>query len=300
MGSRAKYTPYQLVVPAWLLTALLVLFPIVYTICISFTNWSVYHWKNYSFVGVSNYLRSLTSLTERGFLFALLSTIIWTVINLVVQLVIAFALALLLNVKGLKLRGLYKTILILPWAMPPYISALVWRNGMFHGDFGLINQILRRFGARGLDWLNDSTLAFVACLLVNLWLALPFLTLIISGGLQSIDNTLYETASVEGAGFLTRTMKITLPLIGPILSPAVILTAFLTFKQFDIFFLMTMQVGNRTGAGNQTVLTYLYEEVFITSNYGYGAAASSLVFLILVVFTLASGRIVRSRGEYGR
>ncbi len=300
MRARDRQQVLAFASPAWLVVGLLVLFPVFYTVRISFTNWNVYHWTNSSFIGLANYLQALKTLTTDGFLYALLLTVLWTVANLVIQLVIALALALILNVKGLRGKGVYKTILILPWAMPPYISALIWRNGVFHGDFGLVNQILRKLGADGPDWLGNGVLAFVACLVVNLWMALPFMVLVIDGGLQSIDASLYEIAAIEGAGFVSKTMRITLPLLRPILFPVLMLTGFLTFKQFDIFYLMTMQRGSATGAGIHTVLTYVYQNVVITNNYGYAAAASSVVFLLILVFSLGTRRPLAGPGEHNR
>ena len=168
---------------------------------------------------------------------------------------------------------------------------------MFHYDFGLISYALRGLGLEPVDWLNHSVPAFIACMMVNLWLALPFMILVVYGGLQSIDNAYYEMAEMEGAGLITRITKITIPLLKPILFPAAILTALLTFKQFDIFFLLTMQRGAKTGANINTVLTYVYENVFITSNYGYSAAVSAIIFIIITFFVAASRKYLREKGE---
>ena len=107
--------------PSLTLIALMVVFPILYTLYISLTNMSVYHWFDFSFIGLENYRRALL-VFDSGFLSALLWTILWTIVNMAVQLVLAFALASLLNVKKLRLRKLYKTILMFPWAMPGYVS----------------------------------------------------------------------------------------------------------------------------------------------------------------------------------
>ena len=275
--------PYRYTGLAWLIIGMVVVFPILYTGYISLTNMNIFHWLNFRYIGFANYLRAFSQL-DRGFLVVLCRTLLWTAINLVLQVVIALALALMLGMKDLKFSGFYKTVLMIPWAVPGYITALIWRNGMFHNQFGLLNQILNGFGLNGVQWLNRDVMAFISCLIVNLWMALPFMILVIYGGLQSIDRSFYEVAAIDGVGWFTRITRITLPLIKPILIPAVTLTAFVTFKQFDIVYLMTQQI--RTGANTHLVITYAYENAFATNNYGFSSALSVIIFAIILFFTI--------------
>ena len=270
--------------PSLILILLIVVFPILYTGYISLTNMNIYHWNNYEFIGLENYKNALTVL-DNGFLTALLVTILWTAINMILQLIIAFVLASLLNIKGLKLKNLYKTLLIFPWAMPGYVSILLWKTGMYNSQFGLLNQWLLRWGFEPVKWLNSNIMAFISCTVVNLWLALPFMITIIDGALQSIDNSFYESATLDGATWLEKTKYITVPMIRPIIAPSVMITIFTTFKQFDVIYLLTQQVGSKTGANVHTILTYAYEKAFITNNYGYSSAISIIIFVILIVFS---------------
>lgn len=270
--------------PSLCLIALIVIFPILYTAYISFTNMNVYHWNDYSFIGLENYRRALF-VFDSGFLSALGATVLWTAVNMVLQLVIAFVLASLLNIKKLRLRNLYKTLLIFPWAMPGYVSILLWKTGMFNSQFGLLNQWLGRSGGEPVRWLSSNAMAFFSCTVVNLWLALPFMITIIDGALQSLDKSYYENAALEGATWLQKTWYITVPMIRPIIAPSVIITIFTTFKQFDIVYLLTQQVGSKTGSDFHTILTYAYENAFITNNYGYSSAVSILIFAMLIVFS---------------
>ena len=150
MNDRAKERKNTLVAYLWsapslFLILLIVVFPILYTAYISFTNMNVYHWNNYEFIGLHNYIEALT-VFDNGFLKALLITVVWTVVNMVLQVVIAYVLASLLNIKKLRLRNVYKTLLIFPWAMPGYVSILLWKTGMFNSQFGLLNQMMEPFG----------------------------------------------------------------------------------------------------------------------------------------------------------
>ncbi len=270
--------------PSLILIALIVVFPILYTAYISLTNMNVYHWFDFTIIGLDNYFRALF-VFDSGFLSALLATTLWTVVNMVFQLVIAFTLVSLLNVRKLKLRRLYKTLLMFPWAMPGYVSILLWKTGMFNTQFGLLNQWVEKLGHEAVRWLSSDVSAFLCCTVVNLWLALPFMIMIMDGAMQSIDRSYFESAVLDGATWLERTRYITIPAITPIIAPAVIITVFTTFKQFDVVYLLTQQAGAKTGSGFHTILTYAYENAFITNNYGYSSAISMIIFILLLVFS---------------
>ena len=267
-----------------ILIALMVVFPILYTGYISLTNMNVYHWFDFTIIGLENYIRALF-VFDSGFLSALLATILWTAVNMVLQLVIAFVLVSLLNIQKLKLRKLYKTLLMFPWAMPGYVSILLWKTGMFNTQFGLLNQWMEKLGQETVRWLSNDVSAFICCTIVNLWLALPFMIMIMDGAMQSIDRSYFESAILDGATWVDRTRYITIPAITPIISPAVIITVFTTFKQFDVVYLLTQQAGAKTGSGFHTILTYAYENAFITNNYGYSSAISIIIFILLLVFS---------------
>ena len=203
----------------------------------------------------------------------------------VIQLVLAFVLASLLNIQKLRLRKLYKTLLMFPWAMPGYVSILLWKTGMFNSEFGLLNQWMEKLGLEAQRWLATDVSAFISCTVVNLWLALPFMLMIMDGAMQSIDRSYYESALLDGANWFRRSVSITIPCIKPIIAPAVIITVFTTFKQFDVIYLLTQQMGAKTGSGLHTILTYAYENAFITNNYGYSSAISIIIFLLLLAFS---------------
>ena len=286
MKNRKKDTiiSYAWSSPSLILIALMVVFPILYTAYISLTNMNVYHWFDFTIIGLENYIRALF-VFDSGFLSALFATILWTAVNMVLQLVIAFVLVSLLNIQKLKLRKLYKTLLMFPWAMPGYVSILLWKTGMFNTQFGLLNQWMEKLGQETVRWLSNDVSAFICCTVVNLWLALPFMIMIMDGAMQSIDRSYFESAILDGATWLDRTRYITIPAITPIISPAVIITVFTTFKQFDVVYLLTQQAGAKTGSGFHTILTYAYENAFITNNYGYSSAISIIIFILLLVFS---------------
>lgn len=296
MKKRRKNTlwAYLCSAPSLLLILLIVVFPILYTGYISFTNMNVYYWFNFDFIGLENYKDALF-VFDSGFLSALLVTILWTVVNMVLQLVIAFVLASLLNIQDFKFRRVYKTLLMFPWAMPGYVSILLWKTGMFNSQFGLLNQWMEKLGLEAQRWLANDVSAFICCTVVNLWLALPFMIMIMDGALQAVDKSCYESAILDGANWMQRTVYLTIPSIKPIIAPAVIITVFTTFKQFDVIYLLTQQAGAKTGSNLHTILTYAYENAFITNNYGYSSAVSIIIFIVLIVFSL----LTRQRAKEG-
>lgn len=284
--------------PFLLVVGLIIVLPLIYTVYISFTNMSIYHWNDFKFIGVENYIKAIFAF-DAGFPPALIRTILWTVVNMFLQIAIGFLIALGLNAKGLKLKRVYKTFLIVPWAMPAYVSILLWRMGIFNTEFGLFNQILKSLNATPINFLSTNLAAFLSCVLVNLWLGVPYMFTMMDGAMQSIDQSVYESAELDGAGFWVKHLKITLPLIMPILSPVIIMATFTAFKQFDIVYLMTMQTGSKTGADINTVITYVYEKAFITSNYGYSSAVAFLVFLIIMVlYRLLNGKDFVTKEDY--
>ena len=309
MSLRRKLKPWCWCVPAVLLILIIIVFPIIYTGYISLTNMNLYHWQDYEVIGLDNYARALFKF-DSGFLSALGTTILWTVLNMVIQLALGFLIALGLNAPKLKLSRLYKTLLMVPWAMPAYISILLWRVGMFNTELGLLNKWITALGFEKVDFLATNGIAFVSCLVLNLWMALPFMISTIDGALQSVDRNLYVISTIDGAlqsvdrnlyvsatlygaGFWTRTWKITIPSIRPVIAPAAVMTTFITFKQFDIIYLLTQQRGYMTGATLNTVITYVHQNAFVSNNYGLSSAVSMLLFVIIIIFSLATNRSLR-------
>lgn len=289
MNKKRKLLPWLYCTPAVILIGAIVIFPILYTGYISLTNMNLYHWFDFKFIGLKNYERALLKI-DSGFLSALFTTIIWTVLNMVIQVGVAYLIALGLNVKGLMLSRFYKTLLMFPWAMPAYVSILLWRVGMFNTEFGLFNKVLAALGIPKVEFLSQNVPAFLSSMVLNLWMALPFMIMMIDGALQSIDQSYYESAKLDGAGPFKRNIYITIPALKPIMAPAVIMTTFTTFKQFDIIYLLTKQKGSLSGATLDTIITYAHENAFVSNNYGLSSAVSIIIFGFIILFSFFTNR----------
>lgn len=289
MRNKKKAAVWLHSLPAMILIGAIIVFPIIYTAYISLTNMNMFHWDNYELIGLDNYVRALFKV-DTGFLTAILTTLLWTALNMVIQVVIAFFIALGLNAPGLKLKNLYKTLLMFPWAMPAYVSILLWKVGIYNTEFGLANKVLAALGFEKINYLSQNVPAFISCMVLNLWMALPFMIMMFDGALQSIDKSYYESAKMDGAGFWMQLFHITVPSVKPIMAPAVIMTTFTTFKQFDIIYLLTQQKGALTGATLQTILTYAHQNAFVSNNYGLSSAVSIIIFVLIVIISLFLNR----------
>lgn len=289
MRKKKQISVWMHSLPAMVLIGGIIVFPIIYTAYISLTNMNLFHWDNYEMIGLDNYVRALFKV-DTGFLTAILTTLLWTALNMVFQVVIAFFMALGLNAPGLRLKNVYKTLLMFPWAMPAYVSILLWRVGIYNTEFGLANKVLSALGFEKINYLSQNIPAFISCMVLNLWMALPFMIMMFDGAFQSIDKSYYESARMDGAGFWMQVFHITVPSVKPIMAPAVIMTTFTTFKQFDIIYLLTQQKGALTGATLQTIITYAHQNAFVSNNYGLSSAVSMIIFVLIVVISLFLNR----------
>jgi len=213
-------------------------------------------------------------------------TILWTVANVVCHVTGGMILALLLN-RPMRLRGLYRTLLVIPWAMPQVIACLALK-GEFHYHYGFVNLMLQRIGLQPIPWLRDPFWAFVAVCLSNIWLGIPFMMVIILGGLQSISQEFYEAAEIDGASWWQQFRNITLPMLRPVLTPAIILGMVWTFNNFNVIYLIT---GGGPMEGTDILVTALYKAVFEFYRYGFGAAFSLVIFAFLFLFAVIYVRL---------
>ena len=281
-----------LVVPSFLILVAVVFYPFVYNVVISFSNMSLRHIRDWSIIGFQQYYKVFFEPTQPDFYVVFLKTIIWTAVNVAFHVGLGVMLALLLNQRDIRGRPLFRTLLILPWAIPQYIVALTWR-GMFNAEYGSINLIITKYlNLPAVEWLKSPTEAFLACILTNVWLGFPFMMVIALGALQSIPHELYEAANIDGASWWHKLRHITLPLIRPVMIPAITLGTVWTFNALNIVWL----VSNAGEPSDQThiLVSFVYKAAFNLYRYGYAAALSMVIFLLLLAFSLVFMRKTRA------
>lgn len=275
---------YMLLAPAVIGLALLIVYPILLELRLAFSNMSLRRFKNPDYglsQGFDNFKLIFTEPVLKQVMFfpVFLRTLLWTSIQVVFHVALGLGLALLLNRK-LFLKGLYKVLLVIPWAIPQVIACLTWR-GEFHFEYGFVNILLRAIGIPGVQWKSDPFWNFVAMNITNIWLGVPFMMVICLGALQSIAKEYYEAAKMDGATGWRKLRSISLPLMAPILTPAVILGVIWTFNNFNVPYF----INENHLETSDILVTALFRAAFEYNRYGFSAAFAIVIFLILFVFS---------------
>ncbi|HKH49545.1 MAG TPA: sugar ABC transporter permease [Thermoanaerobaculia bacterium] len=301
---------YAYTLPAILAMTLLSFFPFFYGIALSFTNANIYNSNKPItdlWVGLDNFISILSDfsiarstadglvINYNNFYWTLGFNVVWTIANVVIGVTLGLILALILNTRGLALRPIYRVLLILPWAVPNYITSLIFK-GMFHQQFGVINQIRQIVGLEPVAWFDGPLTSFAAVLTTNGWLSFSFMMVVSLGALQSIPSDLYEAAKVDGATRWQQFLAITLPSLRPALIPAIILSVIWTFNQFNVIFLVS--AGEPAGA-TEILITKAYRLAFEQYRYGYAAAYSMVIFLILMAYGIFQNRATQATEAIG-
>jgi len=305
---------YLLIMPAFIGVLFLIIYPFLFEIKLAFSNASlgtqatknaeyglIFGWENLKALFTGSVAK------DAKFFEVFWRTILWTGINVTFHVLGGMGLAILLN-RPLRFKGLYRTLLVIPWAIPTTIAAMALRNE-FDSRYGLFNILLGNLNTwfttvsqntanivgigNGFAWLaatigpvswkQDPFWAFVSVLMANIWLGIPFMSVIILGGLQSISQEYYEAAEIDGATRWQQFRNITLPLLRPVLTPAIILGVVWTFNKFDIIYLIT-----QGGPQEKTdiLVSSMYKAAFQFYRYGFTAMFALVIFAILFVFTL--------------
>jgi ABC-type sugar transport system permease subunit len=273
---------WALVLPAVGTILVIALFPLAWTV------WESLHlhdlrmpWLGRPFIGLDNYLEALG---DERFREALVHTLLFTLASVTLELTIGCVLSLAMN-RAFRGRGLVRAAILVPWAIPTVVAALVWRF-MFDGDSGIVNAALARVGVDPPVWFVDRLAAWVPVVLGDVWKETPFVALLLLAGLQGIDASLYEAARIDGASAWRQFRHITLPLLKPALLVALIFRTRDAFRVFDLVYVMT---GGGPGTATEPIALYTFTSLLQNLRFGYGSALSVLVFL--VAFLLAVGYI---------
>lgn len=320
-GGRGRWggrTAYLYLVPALLVMGIITIYPLLFQVWMSFTNYGIQNVRagapSPDIVGLKNYtdiLASQLAIPNFEFFRLIAYNIFWALSNVALHLVIGVGIALLVNIKGLWFKKIYRALFILPVIIPPIIVATVWKNMFDPGD-GAINLLLQGAGkliglpatAFQIDWLkqvNDPIpfiplpLAFYAMLLTNLWLGWPLNAVVATGALQSIPQELYEAAEIDGANSWHKFRTITMTYLRPAMVPYAIYGFVVTFNLFHLAYWMS---GGGPFGRTELLVTQAYRLVNEQFLYGVGAAFAVIMFFILLVITLITNRLARATATY--
>ena len=291
---RSNRNGYLLIAPAVISLLLLSVYPLLNGIWISFLNYDMTKAKLPdfgTFAGLKNYL---VIFSNSKFQTAVSNSVVWTLVNLAVQLILATGIALVLNEK-LKGRAIFRTVALLPWAIPAAISALTF-SALYDTKIGVFNALLIRLGIleEGYSFLGNVGTAMPSVIIANVWKRTPFLMIFILAALQGVSYDMYESAAIDGAGKIKRFLYITLPNIKEPMAVAVILNAISIFNNFNAIWLLT-----QGGPLNSTEImyTYAYRQAFVDHKFGYAAATSVVIFAVIAILTVIYIRMISTRDD---
>ncbi|MBO1079132.1 sugar ABC transporter permease [Roseomonas sp. 573] len=260
------------VVPAGVVVFGVILFPWLFTLFMSTHDWKI--GGGHAFVGLDNYRKLFT---DERFLWSILRTLYFTAMAVFFPMVLGVAAALVFNRK-FPLRGLARTIFILPMMATPVAVALVWTM-MFHPQLGVLNWLLSQFGIPPSMWVYDARTVIPTLVMVEVWHWTPLVMLITLGGLASLPQDPYEAAKIDGASPLQSFWHITLPLLAPFIVVALIIRTIDALKAFDTIYVIT-QGG--PGTSSETINIFLYLQGFAYYNMGYASAVVVVFFSMIV------------------
>ncbi|PLT46625.1 Maltose/maltodextrin ABC transporter, permease protein MalF [Paenibacillus pasadenensis] len=300
-----KGFPYFVVVPSFILLAMVVIFPLLFMVALAFTNYSLYNSppaKLLDWVGWANFKELFVNpLWTQSLLSVLSWTVFWTLVATTLQIALAMLLAVLVNDSRIRFKKAIRTVLILPWAVPSFMTVLVFA-AMFNDTFGAINtQLLAPFGVQ-IPWLTDAGWARTAIILIQVWLGFPYVFTLFTGVLQSISKDWYEAADVDGGSRWQKFRFITLPHVLFATAPLLIMQYSFNFNNFNIIFLFNKggpPVPGQSAGATDILISWVYNLTFTDNNYKMAAAISIIMGVVVAAFALYQFRRTRSFREEG-
>ncbi|MFD0621080.1 ABC transporter permease subunit [Paenibacillus sp. GCM10027629] len=304
---RAKFRnfPYLLLLPASFFVLFVTVMPLVFNVLIAFTNYSAPdHIPDRSLVDWIGYASFYDLFTQEAWRSTFVGIAVWNIIWATVSTISVFLsgliLAMMVNHPRVKFKKFWRTAFILPWAVPQFISILVFRV-LLNGSFGPINDLIVKLGFSPVSWLSDPTMAKVSIILVNLWFSTPFLMALMSGVLTTMPRDLYEAAEVDGASWRQKFTKITLPLVLLATAPILIMQFAFNFNNFNLIYLLTDGNPNQPDyfyAGSTDILiSWIFKMTLNQSQFNMASAVSIIMFILIAGFSLWNYKRMKSNQE---
>lgn len=283
---------YTYLSPALISIVVLTFIPIIYTVFISFTNYNMYHLDDFDVIGLKNYDTILRGSIKNVFFSVLGWTLCFAALSTFLSYFVGIGLAILLNNPLMKESKLYRSILIIPWALPATIAILSWQ-GLLNEQYGGINNLLTLVGfSKGIPWMTNTFWARFGIIIVNIWLGFPYMLNVCLGGLQSISPTFYEVATVEGASKWYAFKKITFPLLIKVSFPLVVSSFASNFNNFGNIYMITQggpaRVNSQFAGSTDILASTVYKMTTWSNRYDLSATLSVFIFIIVGTLTLVN------------
>ncbi|MED4128567.1 MULTISPECIES: sugar ABC transporter permease [Shouchella] len=288
-----KGFPYLLVLPGLALLLLAVVFPLLYMIVLAFTDYNLFNSppRNVlSWVGFQNFIDLATiPIWRQTFISVLSWTIVWTVVATTLQIALALFLAVIVNDKRIKYKKLIRTVLILPWAVPSFVTILIFA-AMFNDGFGAINSdLFVPLFDFAVPWLSDPFYTRIALIMIQVWLGFPFVFALFTGILQSVSDDWYEAADMDGASRVQKFRFITLPHVLFATAPLLIMQYAGNFNNFNLIYLFNEggpPVRGQSAGSTDILISWVYSLAFENSQYSMAAAISIIIGILVALFAV--------------
>lgn len=284
-GRREKYlyykrqaTPYILLAPILLFVSLFLLWPMINVFVMSVQEYRLLKLDERHFIGFQNFVTVFTE--DKVFMKAIKNSVVWVAVSVAAQTILGFWLAYLLNQK-FKGRGLYRALVLSPWAVAGVMVAIIW--SLIYGEtFGVLNDLLLKLGLidQNISWFSDSTRAMTAVIIANVWRGIPFFTISYLSALAGISDDIYESARIDGARTMVTLFKITLPMIKDTIVITTLLRSIWTFNAVDLINTLT---GGGPNNATMTMPLYIMQKFKLEYNYGYASALAAIASCIMMV-----------------
>ena len=279
MSRRKKMEPWYYVGPIFLLLVIMFGYPLIKSVVMAFQNYKLGN-ANVYFNDFANFHKMFG---DKDFLLLLKNSVVYVVVSVFGQFIGGLILALCLRDK-FKGRGIYQSIVFLPWAFSAFVVGLVFRWS-FNGEYGVVNDVLMKLGIikKGIAWLGTPGLSLVVVILAMIWIGIPFFGIMILAALQSISDEIYEAADMDGCGMFRKFFSLTLPYIKPTVIMTILLRTIWIFNSFDLVVIVT-----QGGPANysQTLPSYMYTKAFSGYDFGLAGAFGVLLMVILGVYAV--------------
>ncbi|HEY4553690.1 MAG TPA: ABC transporter permease subunit [Bacillaceae bacterium] len=300
-----KGFPYVFVTPGLVMLLFIVVLPLMFTVALAFTDYNLYNSpprKLLNWVGFDNFANLATMKVWKDTFFNVFTwTIVWTVIATTLQIALGLFLALLVNDPRIKFKRLIRTVLILPWAVPAFVTILIFA-AMFNDKFGTINRDILSMFQIAIPWLQDPFWTKTALIMIQTWLGFPFVFALFTGVLQSISKDWYEAADVDGGTRMQKFRYITFPHIMYATAPLLIMQYAGNFNNFNIIYLFNgggPAVRGQNAGGTDILISWVYKLTFELNQYNMAAAISLILGLIVSGFAFFQFRRTRAFKEEG-
>lgn len=280
MKTRKKMEPWMFLLPALIILLLLFGYPLINSFIMAFQNYKLTAPNNITFNGLDNFKKLLD---DTDTLMILKNTLIYVILSVFGQFILGMTLALALK-KQFRGRGIYQSIVFLPWAFSGFVVGLIYRWS-FNGEYGVVNNILLDLGIidEKIAWLGTPGYSLAVVIIAMIWMGIPFFAIMILAALQSIPTDVYEAANVDGCGVVRQFFQITLPYIKPTIITTVLLRTIWVFNSFDLVLVIT---NGGPANSSQTLPAYMYSKAFGTYDFGFASALGVVIMVLMGAYAM--------------